>query len=500
MTTFSSSARPRVVVTRAPKPAPAADASAGIADLLPAVASDVPLGALIDRSQAQVVVLRRALEEAMSVERAAASQAQQLQQRLEQGKRFASEFDQRLTAASKAAGVLETAAQTLRGLENLIAQMRELQSGAEQRFMQAIDRAREQAEAALSAKFEDALQRAEGAVERYEERFQEQEQRFAARLEALETRVNDSADKVEHAHSRVAQHIADAWNGIERRLKTEHDQLLSQLDRAAAASQARVSLILDSAAERVNIMESQGQRLSVDIAGRVDAMCEQASRVLGLDPRQPHLAEHDTPPRTSLLGALSAAEEKLHDTNSAATRLSVLLSRADEIGNRVTQATQLAQGVAFDREEDASRIRRTIDQGVEQLSTYEAALARAADQHARALSEMTQVRDALSTAREDLERMAAAAQYHADSVRDNESRLSAARAQADLSAETARVRAETLDRAMQQVTLQAEALVGLAKDVGTLLGQAQALKSTMTADPATHTQPPADQEPTAYAA
>jgi chromosome segregation ATPase len=476
MTTFSSAARPRVVVSRSPA------ARAGAASTIeprPAIAADVPLGDLIDRSQAQVVVLRRALEEAMNVERAAAGQAEQLHQRLEQGRRFAAEFDQRLSAASKAAGVLEAAAHTLRGLEHLIAQMRELQSGADQRFALAIERAREDSEAALAAKFEESLHRAQGAVDRYEERFQEQERRFTARLEALESRVSESAGNVDNAHARVAQHIADAWTGIERRLKSEHDSLLSQLDRAAASSQARVSLILDSASERVSIMESQGQRLSVDIAQRVDGMCDQAARVLGMDPRTPHLTPIAGVSSSSLLGALEHAREALKNSDAAAIRLSALLGRADESHARVTAATQLAQGVAFDREEDAARIRRTIDQGLEKLTGYEASLSTATEQHAKALAEMTQVRDALSTAREDLERMASAAQYHADTVRENESRLSTARAQADLSAETARVRAEALDRAMQQVTLQAEALVGLAKDVGTLLGQAEAMKSQL---------------------
>lgn len=485
MTAFSSSARPRTVVARSSKPGANGQGGIDLALVTPALpptlASDVPLSSLIERSQSQVVVLRRTLQEASTLEQAAAEQTRQLHQRLEQGRRFTSEFDQRLNAASKAAGVLDSAAQTLRGLEQLIANMRELQNGAADRFAHAVEQARVQAENALLAKFGESLQRAQGAVDQYEERLREQEQRFQTRLNELEARINDSSDKVEHAHSRVAQHIAEAWTGIERRLKTEHESLLSQLDRSAAASQARVSLILDSASDRISIMESQGQRLAVDIAQRVDVLCEQATRVLGMDPRREHLTPPEGPEKTSLLGAAEHARATLKESDAAAIRLSALLSRADEVGNRVTQATQLAQGVAFDREEDAARIRRTIDQGLEQLSTFETALTRATDQHTRAISEMTQVRDALSTAREDLERMASAAQYHAESVRENEARLSEARTQADISAETARVRAETLDRAMQEVSLQAAALVELAKDVGALMGQAQQMHGRTTA-------------------
>lgn len=489
MTTFSS-ARPRVVVPRSAGPRPRATQlsieemiNAGSADAMGGVGSGTMggLGELVERSHSQVIVLRRALQEAAELEQAAGAKSTELHQRLEQGKRFVTDFDQRLSAAAKASVVLDAAAQALRGLEQLLGQLRAVQTSAQQAFSEQLelsltgiqsklDEAQQHVQTQFDEHVEDVVAQMSAKLRACEDRMAEQERRFEERLNQMQAKIDDTTGKVDHAHQRVADQIAASWSGIEKQIGELHDRMSADLDRGVASAQARVSIVLDSAAERVNIMESQGERLAGEIADRVEQMCRQGVRVLGIDPRT---GSADQAPDNSLMGVLEASREMISASDAAAIRLGAILGRADDAVTQVNSAVVAAEQISTDRLGDTERIAQAIDQGVRKLAEFEAALLQATTRHQSSLSELTKVRDALGTARADLEAMATAAQYHAQSVRENEERLDAARRMADTSAETARVRAESLDRAMTQVTQQAEAMVELARDVASLVARAQ---------------------------
>lgn len=506
MTTFSSAARPRVVLGRGIKSSLSGrEGNRGEAGGLDAnfafesqPAVEQTLSELLDRARSQVLLLRRALDEAATLERGSITRAADLTQRLELGKRMGAEFDQRLEAAHKAAGVLPQAASALRGLEALVEQMRAMQSGAEQRFAAQVAEAQARVERSLMDELEKtrsqmrvrceefagafrgeldgASERLRGVVDEYEQRLRDQEERFETRLRDMSARIAESEGNVENAHQRLADHIAGAWGGIEKRLLVESDRLSSEIDRKSAGVQARLSLILDSAAERVDILDSQGSRLSGDIEGRVQSMCDRAARLLGLSTLSASgepVVEGDEPRQGSLLAALDEARVVLSTADGAATRLSLLVQRADEATQRARETLENAQVVAATREGEAERVERTIQQGLEQLKMFEQSLGSAAERHQAGLEELQRVREMTSTAREDLQAMAAAASFHAEQVREQEARLDEARRRAEASAAEATSRAAALDRAMEQVTNQAAELVAMARDVSVLVDKAR---------------------------
>lgn len=513
MTTFSSAARPRVVIgrglpgSRGREEAPVSSAWGGSDLSGGSQPVEQSLAQLLERSQSQVMVLRRALDEAATMERSAISRNAEMHQRLEQSRRFGAEFDKRLEDAARAAGALPQAAAALKGLEALIAEMRRIQTGAEQRFAEQVAKAQRETELSLGERFErthhelkarcqefekafdaeldNAAERLRGIVEGYERRLVDQEHRFEERLGELASRIAESEGKVEHAHQRVADHISGAWGTIETRLKSEHDRLSADIDRKGAGVQARLSLILDSAAERVDILETQGARLSGEIEARARVMCDRASKVLGFNvssERGEELPERGEKPG-SVLSALEKLRDALHDSDSAAIRLSALVERATEMSGRVSTAAEEARSLVGEREAEIARVRAAVDQGLERLAQFEASLNDAGTRHAASVDELNRVREAMTTARQDLEAMAAASAFHAEQVREHESRLDEARRQADASAENARVRARALDRAMEEVTAQAGELVSMARDVSTLIERAKATRESVAGEP-----------------
>lgn len=474
MTTFSTP-RNRVVIGRVgPR---GRQETPGQSNLTPDATSDGPsggLGEMLDRASGQLAIIRRTLEHADALERATRQRAGELDQRIDTARRLNTEIDQRLAAAGRANGVLEQATTALVGLEALVTRMHSMHAGFEQRFAERLAAAQGDLETRLAGAIETSqrkvMERAE-VLERSlyvqseacEERVRTLAESYEKRIGELTARINNTIGHAEDAHARLDGEVEAAWSGIERDLNAHAESLHARLDRETAATHARVSLLLDSASDRVAIMESQAQHIEVKIGARVDELCTRAARILGCDPS----AETSTSPSAgSLLKAVVDAQAVLADCDDASMRITIAARKADEAAGRAEVATELARAVAHERQGDLSQIGETVRAGEARVREFEETLADAVRRHDETASKMEHAQRQMASLREDLETIATAARYHVDQVRD-------AQRQADLSAETARVRAASLERAMEDVTRQAESLVGMARDVGTLLAKVQ---------------------------
>ena len=122
--------------------------------------SDVALSDMVDRAGAQLLILRRTLDEASAVNRQSRQRAGELTQRLEAEQELVAEIDERLAAAEGASGTLDKAARTLRALEQLVGQIRGASAAIEQRVSTKLAEqgaAFERRIAEMSAKFEARL-------------------------------------------------------------------------------------------------------------------------------------------------------------------------------------------------------------------------------------------------------------------------------------------------------------------------------------------------------
>ena len=385
--------------------------------------SDLPLSDMVDRASAQLLILRRTLDEAGTVSRQVRQTTTDLTQRLDHGQRLKTEIDQRLQAAGAASGVLEKASITLRGLEQLVSQIRVASGALEQK---------------ISAKL------AEQAAT-FDRKLAELSDRFNARIAQITAESELVASQAEH------------------KLKTDTDRLGAEIDRRVAQVQARSSLVLDSASDRVQTLERQAEHLGGVITQRVETMCSEAARVLGHDPRaQPR--EEPTP--GSLAERLTTTRALIKEAEDASIRLASLLGETEQASKRVRNAGEEARdaidNVASLREKAVAQVEHALSR----VHELDASLLDAGERHAKAIDRMTEANTQLATLREDLGTMASAFGYHISQARDAQQSLSQTCSKAG-------DQIRTLDDAAAHVARQAQSLVALARDAATLIAQAQ---------------------------
>lgn len=403
-------------------------------------AGHVPLSDLVDKAGAQLVTLRRTLDDAAAADRIVRAHMTDLMQRMQQGQRFGAEFDQRLVSAGKAAGMLEKAAATLQGLEAVVDQIRNAQGAMEQRVYQKL------------AEHETSVQARLDAV--------------TARYEAMLARIDGAATE---AQVRAAERVDE----LERGVKADLDALTATIDRRAAQTQARTSVILDSASDRLDTMDRQAAELGGRAAREVEALCEKAARLLGHDPRAAQGAE---PAVGSLGHAVARAEELIAGVDDSAVRIAAGRTAAEHTIEKLESVRLAAESVAENGMMRQESLRQSIEAALERTREVDASLQRALVAQADAVQKSDQASTLLLRQREDLGAIAEAGRYHVEQARSAEASLRA-------EIESASVRSASLKRAVEDVSDQAANLVGLARDVAVLIARAEAVDSVSNGTP-----------------
>lgn len=399
--------------------------------------ADQHLGDLVDQAQAQLVILRKTLDEAAASDRVVRQHVSELVQRLQQGQRFSAEIDKRIESAGIAAGILEKAALTLRGLEAVVDQIRSSQARLDEQI---------QSRLALQA-------------ETFAKRLIEMDERVERRIGELEARHADLLSRAEQATAAIEQKVGTTVDAAQRDLEIRADQLVAAVDRHAAQAQARVSLILDGASDRLGVMEQQALALGGRSFDQLETLCRQAVDVLGYDPRT--AGTNPSPATGSLSHAVRSANEVIEDANQAGLRIGALQNGAramiEELRALEAQAAATIQNAEPMRAELQTRIDAALDRARAASESLDRAVA--AQQAAIAQSQETSTR--LARQRDDLGAIAAASEHHVSRARDAAGALSA---KIDIAgAESAR-----LDTAMADLRAQAESIVAMAKRVATL--------------------------------
>lgn len=419
--------------------------------------NDVPLVDMIDRASTQLVILRRAIDEATSADRIVRRHNAELAQRLQQGQRFSAEMDERLAAAGKAASVLERAGATLKALEAVVEQMRA-------------------AHESVSRGLEQRLARQRAEIERT---MADQQQAFAARLnlaqQEFEQRMAAMSQRFEEIMSHAGRTAEDARNEFAARIERQRtdidaqvEQACASADRHAAQVQARVSLVLDGATDRLNLLEQQGERIGISAQQHIDDLCAKAAGVLGHDPR----SDFATPPRSgSLAHAVARAEEIVQHVDDSAIRIGAMRTSAESIMSQLSetirQAEVACEGVAPKLNEMQTRVSAAMaasEAARADLASAATAL-QAAGERCEANSTL------LSRQREDLASMSEAGRYHVEQARTAQQSLERAITTAD-------ERASGLTAAMGEITAQAENMVQLARDAAAVIAKANAPQPT----------------------
>lgn len=420
--------------------------------------STPPLSDIVDRASAQLVILRKAVEEAASADRTVRQHTVELVQRVQQGQRFAAELDQRLAAAGSAAGLLEKAAGALTSLERVLEQMRTAHVAVSKAIDQRLEKQQQEFDRALAdqrARFEQRLAATEAVLDRLA---QDHQLRIDQALASAEARTQGLA-------ARVGSFAEDAERVIEERRRGIHqqvDQMVAGADRHAAQVQARVSIVLDGASERLDLLEQQGKRLGIDAQEAIDALCERAAMVLGHDPRSDFASE---PRRGSLAERVSRGEEMIRHVDDAGMRIAACRSEAMSVMDRLMEATAQARQIADLGEPKLAELRERIDRAEVESERARLALVDSTRAQQQGADAALRASELLSRQRDDLAAVAEASRYHVEQAKTAERQLREA-------IDDAAGRGPELERSAREVRREAERLVALARDAAAIAQRA----------------------------
>jgi hypothetical protein len=411
-----------------------------------------PLSDLVDRASAQVVILRKAVDEAAGADRAVRAHNAELAQRLSQGQRFAAELDQRIARAGQAAGIVEKAAGALKALESAVTQVRAAQDAVTRSF---------------DTKLAEQERMLEERLARQESLF---EQRMARQQEVFERRIGELSAHFEETISHAMSDSEQAREAAEQTL-AEHrraivdqvEQICAAADRQVAQVQARSSLIVDGISDRIDVLNQQSQRIGTDAQEHLDTICQRAAVILGHDPRSDFTSE---PRIGSLADAAARADALVLGVDEAAIRIAALRDDAESVLRRLTEASCAASQLLLERQPHLDALRTSLDQASAQAATMQQTLEDALRQQADAAEKSSQASLVLGRQREDLAAIAEAGRYHVEQCR----------AAAETLRETmdqAKARVRELDHAAAAVRAQAEDMVALARDAAAIVAKAK---------------------------
>ncbi len=418
------------------------------------------LSEMVDRASAQLVILRKAVEEAGVADRSVRQHALELAQRVQQGQRFAQELDQRLSAAGRAAGMLEKATGALTALEKVLEQMRSAQAAVSRGIEQRLEKQQQEFDRLLreqQARFQRRLSEIESASEQAVRASHERAERTIAEAER---RGEDIARKLDEL-SRDAEAVIEERR---RAIQQQVDQAVAAADRQAAQVQARVSLVLDGASERLDLLEQQGKRLGVDAQEAIDALCERAALVLGHDPR----SSFSTPPRPgSLADAVSKGESVVREVDDAGLRIAACRGEAMSVMDRLLDAVQQGRQVVELGEPALAELRASMERAMIEGQRACDALGESTRAQRHAAEQADRASELLSRQRDDLSAVAEASRYHVEQCRAAEVTLRATLADAE-------ARGPDLERSAREVRREAERLVQLAREAAEIARRASA--------------------------
>jgi hypothetical protein len=320
-------------------------------------AQQTGLSDLVDRAGAQLMILRRTLDEATALGNAARRESDALATRLCESQRSREQIEERIRQAGSALAVLDRAGETVRALEDVVGRLRgvreamademerrlEVQRRAFDQQLEQIARVHEQRIERQERVWTDRLARLESLMN---ERFAEAQQEMPARIELLR---DAAVVEIEQACQRLHEaggNAERACDQAERRAREHAERLGAALDRQNAQTDARISLAIDSAQERLTELERLAQRSGQALKERVEELGRHATEALGIDPRSlgHQNGWRDNAAPGSLAEVVLHAEGVLHSMGRAVGQLGSAVAGAQTTIERITgSADEVAQ-------------------------------------------------------------------------------------------------------------------------------------------------------------
>lgn len=259
----------------------------------------------------------------------------------------------------------------------------------------------------------------------------EQREAFAARIAEISDQAARSSEPARAAAAEAESEAARIRARLSCNLRAEADLLSAALERHGAQINARTAIALDDAGQRVAELERAAERAATTAAEHLERCCEHAARALGHDPRQAWLGAepHTSPAHGSLADLAARAESAARAADEALIRLSVATDRAAQIEARMTAIAEQFGAI-----------------------------------------EQTETR--LTALRDDIEAAASSVRHNLALAQQSEAIL-------EKTVDRARDKAQSLDRAMEQVTDQATSMVQVARDVGGLVIRAETARQAL---------------------
>lgn len=395
----------------------------------------VPLADLIDRATAQLMVFRRAMEEAVRVDRAARTHTFELSAQVQAAQLVVADCDQKIEALSRLAETADRAPAITADLNQLLAQIQTSHESIRSYVEEQLTRQRIGFDTRVALHHDAITVQLEKSEFDHRARIERHELGITTRIAELEAKVSASATDIE---ARAASTAALAARAAEDAFRAEFQRLEAGLERQAAQAQARVGLLIDDAQQRLAELQGAADRVATSATERVEALAARVNDILGDDPAT------GTPKPGSLNAAIQSAMMFTQQARTASANLETLTGATDE-----------AQ----------SQLRTALDAMRQQFAS-------AAEDAAAALSQTEAAVRSVSADRSELEALAVHARAHFIQAREADANLAR-------TGEQAQMRAIALQRSMEQVTEQSAGVVSLARDLSTLLARADQARTTL---------------------
>lgn len=352
------------VAEETPAPAPAsAQTNATLADL-------------VDQASAQLLVLRRTLDEAVSLTSAAHRQANELASEVAQSRSAGDELAQKLAHVGRSMTVLDKAADGIATLEDVLGRIGSLRDALAADFDRRLDRHKQDFESRLARMDQEFKTACSRQSERADAVIAELAARVESRIDSIENDMSrriDAAEsqgtlEIERGLERMRDHAQTAERKAaetEARMRDTWDRSAAEIDRRSAQAQARTSVLIDSAQQELAALESRAERIAQSADAQVREIAERVNAVTGGacdDWRQsakpgslPELVQHAEAVMTNLQLASGKAREltagAAHAADEASARMDEALKRSDgraALLERVMQdATRHAEDMAL---------------------------------------------------------------------------------------------------------------------------------------------------------
>lgn len=239
------------------------------------------LADLVDRASAQLMIIRRTLDEASTLGNAARRESETLSSRIGQARQASESLQDNLKQTASALRVLDRAADSVRALEDVLGRIRALREALADQVEQAAAAQNEAIEARFARTEREWTARITRLESLMNERLGEAERTIPARMSLIESAAIVEIERAKQDLLTRAGEVERANDDAARKARAEHDRLNAALERQAAQAQARVSLLVDRAQEQLGDAERRAETLAAagkDRAREIDALTVRAEQ------------------------------------------------------------------------------------------------------------------------------------------------------------------------------------------------------------------------------